>query len=108
VKDILKQLEIILNKNMDIKSLEIKLVKSSQIEDGDIIIVKIDEEYKKNLTKQDIKDIYESINNMINKKNIEMYFFPKSFDFEIIKNHVTNFEQIEKKIIEKQEKSNNE
>ena len=36
---------------MDIKSLEINLFKTSEVQDGDTILVKIDEEKKSNLKK---------------------------------------------------------
>jgi len=88
---------------MDIKSLEINLFKTSEIQDGDTILVKIDEEKKSKLKKEDIRYLYEQIRN-IAKKDISIYFFPKNLSISIIKNHIKNLEfqnqNIEKEIEE--------
>jgi len=89
---------------MNIESLELKLVKSSKIEDGDIIIVKIDDQRRKQLTKEEVKTLYTQITQMIKKDNIGIYFFPKNLDLEFIKNHVNNIESNKDQI----EKQNNE
>jgi signal peptidase I len=90
---------------MNIESLEIKLVKSSQIEDGDIIIIKVDDLNKKYFNKENIKNIYDQITNMINKQNLKIYFFPKNLDIEIVKNHIKN---INEESLEKIQKNENE
>jgi hypothetical protein len=73
---------------MNIKSLEINLLKASEIQDGDVIIVKTSPEEKSKLTKDNVQEIYQNISKMINKKNISIYFFPKNLSVDIIKNHV--------------------
>lgn len=81
---------------MNIKSLEIKLLKSSEIKDGDIIIVKINDTEKSELDKTTIKNLYEKITNMI-KKQIPIYFFPSDLSFEIIKNSIESTQESLKK-----------
>jgi hypothetical protein len=70
---------------MNIESLEIKLLKASEIKDGDILLIKIDEKDKSNLTKESIKNMYNQLLKMMNNKKIPMYFFPKTMDINIIK-----------------------
>jgi len=71
---------------LDIESLEIKLLKSSQIEDGDIILVKINEEDEKKISKENVRKLYDQISDMVKKPNIGIYFFPKNLDISLIKN----------------------
>jgi hypothetical protein len=90
---------------MDIKSLEINLFKTSEVQDGDTILVKIDEEKKSNLKKEDIKFLYDQIRNIV-KKDISIYFFPKDLSIDIIKNHVKNIEDSKEQILKEGEKLN--
>lgn len=90
---------------MDIKSLEINLFKTSEIQDGDTILVKIDEEKKSNLKKEDIKFLYDQIRNIV-KKDISIYFFPKDLSIDIIKNHVKKIEDSKEQILKEGEKLN--
>jgi hypothetical protein len=85
---------------MDINNLELKLLKSSQVEDGDIILVKIDDKEKAGLKKEDVESLYTKITQMINKKNIGIYFFPKNISIDMIKNHVKLTKDIENQINE--------
>jgi hypothetical protein len=78
--------------NIDIKSLEINLLKTSEINDNDTIIVKIDQKEKSNLDKEKISQIYSEIKNMI-KKDIAIYFFPKNLEISIMKQHIQNIEK---------------
>jgi hypothetical protein len=98
------------NNNIDIKSLEINLFKASEIQDSDIILIKIDEKQRGQMNKDDIQQIYNEIKNLI-KKDISIYFFPKSLSINTIKNHVLvvedNKENIEKEV-EKLEKDSDE
>ena len=77
---------------MNIKSLEINLFKTSEIHDGDTILVKIDDKQKSEFKKEDIKYLYDQIKK-ITKKDISIYFFPKNLSIDIIKNHVKNIEK---------------
>ena len=92
---------------MDIKSLEINLFKTSEINDNDTILIKIDEKEKAKLKKEDIQTLYNQIQKIV-KKNISIYFFPKNLSIDIIKNHVKNIESSKKEILEEAEKLNNE
>jgi hypothetical protein len=83
---------------MNIEKLEYKLLKSSKIEDGDVLLVKIDPEEKKKFDKNSIKSLYDDITKMIGKSNVSIYFFPKNIDIELIKNHVTNIERSKDKL----------
>ena len=83
---------------MDIKSLEINLFKTSEINDGDTIIVKIDEDFKKTLDKDKIYSIYTQIKEIV-KKDISIYFFPKSLSVSLIKEHIKNTEDSKNKIL---------
>lgn len=89
---------------MDIKSLEINILKASEVKDGDTILVKIKEEDKSKLTKENIKSLYDQIKKII-KKDISIYFFPKNLSIDIIKNHVKNIEGSKEQIL-KEEKIN--
>jgi hypothetical protein len=95
---------------MKIEPLEVKLVKSSKVEDGDIIIIKVDSEDKKHFDQENIKNLYGQIRKMLGDKNISIYFFPKHFDIAFMKNQVeiieNNKNNIEKEIKEKNENEN--
>lgn len=80
--------------NIEIENLELKLLKSSQIEDGDILLVKMRQDDKNSLSKENIKHLYEQITKMINKKDINIYFFPDNMSIDIIKNYVKNMEEL--------------
>jgi hypothetical protein len=73
---------------MKIKSLEKKLLKTSQIEDGDVILIKINSEKKKDLTPDQIKSFYNDMK-MLVKKDVPIVFFPDYLDVEIIKKLIT-------------------
>ena len=90
---------------MDIKSLEINLFKTSEIKDGDTILVKIDDEKKSKLKKEDVKALYDEIKKIV-KKEISIYFFPKDLSIDIIKNHVKNIEDSKESILKEGEKLN--
>lgn len=72
---------------MNIESLEINLFKASEIKDGDIVIVKIANDQKSKLDKENIKSLYKQITDMT-KKEIPIYFFPANLDLQIIKNTI--------------------
>ena len=74
---------------MKIENLEIKLLKSSKIEDGDNILVKINDFDKKSLSKDDIKNLYEKISSMV-KKEVGIYFFPANLELSLIKDLIKN------------------
>jgi hypothetical protein len=92
---------------MNIKSLEINVFKSSEIKDGDTILVKIDEKQKKDLKPEDIRHLYDEIKN-ITKKDVSIYFFPKYLSIDIIKKHVKNVEDNKEKFLQEQSDKNNE
>jgi hypothetical protein len=96
---------LLLIKNMDIKKLEINLFKTSEIQNGDTILVKIDEEKKSKLKKEDIKFLYDEIKKIV-KKDISIYFFPKYLSIDIIKNHVKNIEDSKESILKEGDKIN--
>jgi hypothetical protein len=72
---------------MNIESLEINLLKASEIKDGDVVIVKINEFEKANLDAEKIRSIYKKITDML-KKETPIYFFPSNFTFEIMKDAI--------------------
>lgn len=72
---------------MNIESLEINILKASEIQDNDVVIVKINEFEKANLDTNKIQNLYKKITDMI-KKEVPIYFFPSNFTFEIIKNAI--------------------
>jgi hypothetical protein len=78
---------------MKIESLEINLLKASEIKDGDIVIVKIKNAEKANLKQEDITNIYNKILDMTEKK-IPIYFFPDNLNFNIIKDYVSKASEI--------------
>lgn len=74
---------------MNIESLEIKLLKSSEIKDGDIILVKIKDSDKLKLDKDKVRNLYDQISKMLNK-SIPIYFFPDNLSIDIIKKSIIN------------------
>ena len=92
---------------MNIESLEVILFKTSEIKDGDTILVKIDDEKKSKFKKDEIKALYDEIKK-IAKKDISIYFFPKDLSIDIIKNHIKNIEASKEEIITEGEKLNEE
>ncbi len=91
---------------MNIESLEIKLLKASEITEGDIILVKVSEKNKSKLTKEKVQSLYQQITKIINKKNIPIYFFPDDVEMKVIKNHIQNVESQKEKIEENIEDEN--
>jgi hypothetical protein len=77
---------------MKIEKLEINLFKVSEIKDDDIVIIKVDEKDKIKFTKDNIESIYNEIKKLI-KKDIPIYFFPKSLSVEVMKQHIKNIEK---------------
>jgi hypothetical protein len=79
---------------MNINKLEIKLLKTSEIKEGDVILVKISDYEKQKLSKDNIKSLYEKISQMIKRDDIGIYFFPDNLEIslikDLIKNNVTN------------------
>ena len=69
---------------MNIESLEINLLKASEIKDGDIILVKIDNKTKSELNKETITNLYQKITDIL-KKELPIYFFPSDVSIEILK-----------------------
>lgn len=69
---------------MNIESLEINLFKVSEIKEKDIVLVKIHQDEKKQLKKEDIQNLYEKITKMVNKE-IPIYFFPANLDIQILR-----------------------
>lgn len=93
---------------MKIESLEVNLFKASDIKDGDILLVRIDNEEKNKLTKEGVRNVYDQILNMIKRKDIGIYFFPKNLDIEVIKDHISNIENSKTEILNQETKNENE
>jgi hypothetical protein len=72
---------------MKIQSLETKLLKTSKVEEGDLILVKINSEKKQDLSPEQIKSFYNDIRSLINKE-VPIVFFPDYLDVEIIKKFI--------------------
>jgi len=68
-------------------------------------LVKIDDEKKSKLKKEDVKALYDEIKKIV-KKEISIYFFPKDLSIDIIKNHVKNIEDSKESILKEGEKLN--
>lgn len=77
---------------INIESLEINLVKASEINDKDVVIVKVNNEDKLKLTKEEVHQIYSDIKK-ITRKDVSIYFFPKNLDLFLIKKHIENVEK---------------
>ena len=90
--------------SFDIESLEINVLKASEIKDGDILIVKMDKEQKNKMNKDDVKNIYDQIVKMIKRSDISIYFFPEDLSIDIIKNNVKMIEDSKIKIEQETEK----
>ena len=92
---------------MDIKSLEINLFKASEVQNGDIILVRLSQEQKAKLTKENVQSLYKQIAEMIKKENIQIYFFPKDISIDLIKKHVKTIELKQDEIRESLNKNEN-
>jgi hypothetical protein len=94
---------------MNIESLEINVLKASEIKDGDAIIVKVKETDKMKLSKESVTSLYKQIKTIIKKDDIPIYFFPKNISIDILKAHVEQVEDNKEKIeeIKNNENSNN-
>ncbi len=90
---------------MNIESLEINVLKASEIKDGDSIIVKVKENDRMKLSKESVASLYKQIKGIIKKDNIPIYFFPQNISLNIIKSHVEQIENNKEKI---EEITNNE
>lgn len=90
---------------MDIQSLEINLLKASEIKNGDILLIRVDDKERNQLTKENVRNIYDQVLKMIKRTDIGIYFFPKNLGIEIIKNHVENIENNKNQIIKTQDEN---
>jgi 2-methylcitrate dehydratase PrpD len=91
---------------MNIEQLEVNLFKTSQINDGDTVLVKIDNSDREKLKKEDVQALYDKIKSIV-KKDISIYFFPKHLSIDIIKNHVKNIESSKETILSEPKQDNN-
>jgi hypothetical protein len=93
---------------MNIESLEINVLKVSEIKDGDVLIVKMSKEQKNKMNKNDVKDIYDQVVKMIKRNDISIYFFPEDLSLDIVKNNIKMIEDSKIKIEQETEKQINE
>jgi hypothetical protein len=76
---------------MDIENLEISLLQASKIKDGDTILVRLTEEDKKVMTKDQISQLYQKIKKCVGEeKQISIFFFPKSMELSLVKHTMRN------------------
>lgn len=90
---------------MNIDKLEIKLLKTSEIKDGDVILVKISDYEKQKLSKESIKNLYDKISKMVKREDIGIYFFPDNLEVSLIKDLIKN--DVTNKIITEHEHEKN-
>lgn len=93
---------------MNIESLEINLLKVSEIKDGDVLIIKMSKEQKNKMNKNDVKEIYDQIVKMIKRNDISIYFFPEDLSLDIVKNNIKMIEDSKKEIEKETKKQINE
>jgi hypothetical protein len=93
---------------MNIESLEINVLKVSEIKDGDVLIVKMSKEQKNKMNKNDVKDIYDQVVKMIKRNDISIYFFPEDLSLDIVKNNIKMIEDSKIKIEQETEQQINE
>jgi hypothetical protein len=79
---------------MKIDQAEISLFKTSDIKDGDVLLVKISSKYKEKLNKENIQSLYDSIKAMVGSKDVGIFFFPKNLDISILRNYLEKAELI--------------
>ena len=94
--------------SLNIESLEINVLKASEIKDGDILIIKMGKEQKSKMNKEDVKNIYDQVVKMIKRSDISIYFFPEDLSIDIIRNNVKMFEDSKIKIEQETEQQINE
>jgi hypothetical protein len=93
---------------MNIESLEVNVLKVSEIKDGDVLIVKMGTEQRNKMNKNDVKEIYDQVVKMIKRNDISIYFFPEDLSLDIIKNNIKIIEDSKIKIEQETEKQINE
>lgn len=80
---------------MNIKNLEVSILKTSELKSGDVVIVRMSPEEKNKLNKDNITEIYNQVKNMIGKdKEIGIFFFSKDMELSYIKDYLKQSEQI--------------
>jgi hypothetical protein len=80
---------------MKIKNVELSLLKASQVEDGDVILVRISKAFKEKMTAEKARDLYNQIKSMVAEdKNIGIFFFPKEMELSLIKGYLEQAEKL--------------
>jgi len=71
---------------MEIENLEVSLLKASNIQDGDTVLVRLTEEQKQEMTKEKAGELYNKIKKCVGEdKKIAIFFFPKSMELGLVK-----------------------
>jgi hypothetical protein len=74
---------------MNIENLEVSILKTSEIKDGDTLLVKLTEEQKEAMTKESASALYNKIKSVVGPdKKISIFFFPSSMEISAIRDTI--------------------
>lgn len=80
---------------MNIKNLEVSILKTSELKSGDVVIVRMSPEEKNKLNKDNITEIYNQVKSIVGKeKEIGIFFFSKDMELHYIKDYLKQSEQL--------------
>lgn len=80
---------------MEIQNAELSLFKASDIQSGDVVLVRVAKSFKDQMTGDKAQELYKQIKYMIGEdKNVGIFFFPKDLDISIIKGYLEQAEQL--------------
>lgn len=79
---------------MNIQNAEVSLLKASQIENGDVLLVRMSKKTKESMSAEKAHDLFQQIKSMVGGKEVGIFFFPKDLELSIIKNFLKKAEKL--------------
>jgi hypothetical protein len=78
---------------MKIENAEVTLLKASQIEDGDVLLVRMSKKFRDGMNADKAQALHTQLSEMVGEKKIGVYFFPKDLDISVIKGFLGDSEK---------------
>ena len=80
---------------MNIENAEVSLLKTSQIESGDVLLVRVSKKIKDSMSAEKAHSLYKQISEMVGPdKKVGIYFFPKDLEISVIKGFLSQSEKM--------------
>ena len=79
---------------MKIENAEISLLKASQIQDGDVLLVRMSKKYKEQMSAEKAHKLFEQIKSMAGDKQVGIFFFPKDLEISIIRDFLEKADKL--------------